>query len=200
MPKRPTRTTEHRPAADGLPPLELVRSTKRKRSATAFGREGRIVVQLPAGLPRAEEERLISSLVSRVAERHRSQTRGGDDALEARAAELADAYVDGVRPTWVRWSSRMKRRWGSCTPSQGTIRISDRLAGVPDYVLDAVLVHELAHLVEPGHGPRFRAIVARYPELARADAFLEGMAHAETGLASGLDDDVEDGDAEGDGD
>lgn len=189
MPK-PTRTTEHRPAADGRPPLELVRSTRRKRSATAFGREGRVVVQLPAGLPRAEEERMIASLVEKVTGRQRAQQAGGDEALQARAAELADRYLDGVRPSSVTWSNRMRRRWGSCTPSQGTIRISSRLSGVPDYVLDAVLVHELAHLIESGHGPRFKALIARYPHNDRADAFLHGMSHAENGLA-GFADDVE---------
>lgn len=179
MPSRSTRTTEHRPSVDGGPPLELVRSTRRRRSATAFGRDGRVVVQLPAGLPAAEEERLIASLVSRVTGRNRAQQQGGDERLRERAATLADTYLDGVRPSEIRWSSRMRRRWGSCTQATGVIRISDRLAGVPDYVLDSVLVHELAHLLESGHGPGFKRLIARFPDLDRADAFLAGMSHAE---------------------
>jgi hypothetical protein len=199
---RPTRTTERRPAHDGRPELEVVRSTRRRRTVTAFPRDGRIVVQLPAGLPVAEEERLIARLVDRVTGRARARAAGGDAELAARAADLADRYVDGVRPTSVAWSSRMATRYGSCTPGDGSLRLSDRLAACPAYVVDAVLVHELAHLLEPGHGPAFRAIVARYPDLDRAEAFLAGMEFGSgrrsldgpvaSGAASGgpLDDDL----------
>jgi hypothetical protein len=41
-------------------------------------------------------------------------------------------------------------------------------------VLDAVIVHELAHLIEPNHSPRFRELEARYPRRHDADLFLEG--------------------------
>lgn len=199
----PTRTTERRPADGDRPELELVRSTRRKRTVTAFPRDGRIVVQLPAGLPVAEEERLIAKLVDRVTGQARLRSVGGDAELAARAAELADRFVDGVRPTSVRWSPRMAQRYGSCTPGQGTIRISSRLASYPAYVVDAVLVHELAHLVEPSHGPEFRALVARFPELDRAEGFLAGVRFAEgrrsiddpergPGAAGPLDDDLDD--------
>ena len=77
----------------------------------------------------------------------------------------------------------MGRRWGSCTPSEGTIRVSDRLRDVPDHVLDYVLLHELAHLLVPGHGPAFWRLLASYPRLERARGFLDGLAHAE-GLAA----------------
>jgi predicted metal-dependent hydrolase len=176
--RRVTRTVERRPAGDGTPALELVRSSRRRRSASASFREGRIVVQLPAGLPRDEEERLVAGLVTKVTDRLRSQELDEDELL-ARALLLADRYVDGVRPVSVAWSSRMERRWASCSYQAGTIRVSRRLAGAPDYVLDDVLVHELAHLVEPDHGPAFRAIVERYPHHDRARSFLEGVEFAE---------------------
>jgi hypothetical protein len=187
-----TRTTEHRPAADGRPPLELVRSARRRRSANAFARDGRVVVQLPAGMPAEAEQRLIASLVDRVTGRARARQVAGDDQLMARARELADRYVDGVRPTAVTWSSRMQRRYGSCTPATGTIRISQRLAAYPSYVLDYLLVHELAHLIERGHGPRFTAIEERFPQTERARGFLEGIEHAAAGPATRDDADVDD--------
>jgi predicted metal-dependent hydrolase len=77
----------------------------------------------------------------------------------------------------------MRRRWGSCTVDDRTIRVSDRLAAVPDHVLDYVLVHELCHLVHPDHSPAFHALLARYPHVERARAFLDGMVHAEARLA-----------------
>jgi hypothetical protein len=87
---------------------------------------------------------------------------------------LSHRYLDGVSPTSIRWSSTQTKRWGSCTLATGEIRISERLRVTPAWVLDAVIVHELAHLLEPNHSPRFRELEQRYPRRNDADAFLEG--------------------------
>ncbi|MDX1621449.1 MAG: M48 family metallopeptidase [Nitriliruptorales bacterium] len=181
-----SRTVEYRPARGELPPLELVRSTRRKRTVNAFPRDGRIVVQLPAGLGSDREQELIERLVRRVTGEQRADEVGGDAELRERAIRLADAYLDGIRPADVRWSSRMQRRWGSCTPATRRIRISDRLRAAPDFVIDGVLVHELAHLLVPDHSPEFHDVVARFPEHARAQGFLEGWQFA--AAREGLDD------------
>jgi predicted metal-dependent hydrolase len=91
--------------------------------------------------------------------------------LEARASRLA-AQHDLPLPTSIRWVENQGTLWGSCTPENGTVRISSRLAGEPLWVLDYVVVHELAHLREPGHGPDFQAIVSRYPRAERAIGYL----------------------------
>ena len=104
--------------------------------------------------------------------------------LEARATLLARRYRLPV-PASVRWVDNQRSRWGSCTPADRSVRISSRLTDVPVWVLDYVLVHELAHLLEVGHGPAFRALVGRYPLAERATGFL---------MAKGLD-----GDSVGDG-
>lgn len=179
-------SVERRPATADLPPLELQRSPRRRRTVSAYARDGVIVVQLPLGLPPAEEEELVARLVARVTGADRARERGGDRELAGRARELADAYLDGVRPSSVTWSTRMGRRWASCTQVDGTIRLSERLARFPSYVVDYVLVHELAHLVEHGHGPRFWEFVERYPLADRARGFLDGVAHA-AGMPPGLD-------------
>jgi hypothetical protein len=54
-----------------------------------------------------------------------------------------------------------KSRWGSCTPSRGTIRYSWRLILAPSWVLDYVAAHEVAHLVHADHSPNFWAVVKR---------------------------------------
>lgn len=181
------RTVERRAATPTSPPLELVRSRRRRRTATAFGRDGTIVVQLPAGLPRGEEDRLVEDLVARVTGRRRAAAVGGDDALQRRARELADRYLDGVRATTVAWSARMRRRYASCDASTGEIRVSRRAARYPRYVLDHLLVHELAHLIEASHGPAFRALEDRHPQAERARGFLEGVEFAATQTPDELD-------------
>ena len=117
---------------------------------------------------------MITDLVRKVTGRVRAEALGGDVELERRAHRLADRYLDGVRPTSVRWAGRMTRQLGSCTPSTGEIRISRTVATYPDYVRDYVLVHELAHLHVPGHSAAFHELLARYPRTERARGWLEG--------------------------
>lgn len=100
--------------------------------------------------------------------------------LFTRANELAGEYLPaGVRPSSVRWVTNQNARWGSCTPMNGSIRISHRLKKMPAWVLDYVLVHELAHLVERGHGEDFWRIVNEYPRTERARGFLDGVSYFE---------------------
>jgi hypothetical protein len=105
--------------------------------------------------------------------------RPSDTELAARAADLSQRYLGGrAKPSSVAWSSNQGRRWGSCTPAEGTIRISTRVRGMPRWVLDYVLLHELAHLECAGHGPEFWALLDAYPRTERARGFLEGFAFA----------------------
>jgi predicted metal-dependent hydrolase len=117
---------------------------------------------------------MVEDLVRRVLT-HRPHIAASDTDLASRAGQLADRYLDGVRPSSIRWVTNQRSQWGSCTSATGEIRISDRLRVVPGWVLDAVLVHELAHLVEPNHSPRFRALVDRYSRSREADIFLDGF-------------------------
>jgi predicted metal-dependent hydrolase len=157
-----------------VPPVEVRTSRRRRKTASAFWQEGRVVVVLPERLPRADRVELVDGLVRRVLAQ-RPHVTTSDDDLRARAAELADLYLDGVRPRSIRWVSNQQRRWGSCTSATEEIRISDRLRVVPEWVLDAVLVHELAHLLEPAHNARFRRLAGRYPRQHEADTFLAGF-------------------------
>jgi hypothetical protein len=49
---------------------------------------------------------------------------------------------------------------------------------MPRWVIDYLLLHELAHLIEPGHGPRFWTLLEAYPRTERALGYLEGFAAA----------------------
>lgn len=184
------------------PEVEVRRSPRRRRTATAYREREVIVVLIPARMTRAEERKVVADLVQKVLEREaRSRPDQTDDALLARARDLArsylaDARVPAVEPERVSWVANQHRRWGSCTPSTRTIRLSDRLQALPVWVVDYVLVHELAHLREPAHSPSFWALVARYPQTERARGYLEGYlagqaAPAERGDHDALADDVD---------
>lgn len=111
--------------------------------------------------------------------RRRSPARASDAALLTRCRQLSSRHLAGkAEPDSVRWVPPMRTRWASCTPAEGSIRVSDRLRDVPSWVLDYVLVHELAHLLVPGHGADFWALVRRYPKAERAIGYLEGLSAA----------------------
>ncbi|SFL67963.1 hypothetical protein SAMN04488085_11569 [Geodermatophilus ruber] len=158
--------------------VEVRRSARRRRTVTAYRESGRTVVLIPAAFSPAEERRWVAQMVAKLQtrEERRRRSLGGDDELMARARALAAAHFDGMpQPASVRWVDNQQRRWGSCTPADRTIRLSSRLRAMPEYVVDYVLVHELAHLLEPSHNERFWSLVARYPRAERARGFLEGV-------------------------
>ena len=133
---------------------------------------------IPARFTRAEEAEWVDTMLGKLA-RTEQRGRRTDDQLMKRARELNRDYLDGrVQPTSVRWVSNMTQRWGSCTTGEGTIRLSDRLQTMPVWVIDYVLLHELAHLIEPSHNARFWEWVDRFPKSERAKGYLEGVAAA----------------------
>lgn len=164
------------------PPVEVRRSARRRRTVSAYRDGDTIVVLIPARFSQAEERRWVAEMLSRLQTRDARRQRGpraSDDALLTRARQLSTSLFDGkAQPTSVRWVTNMASRWGSCTPTDGSIRVSERLRDMPSWVLDYVLVHELAHLLVPGHGPDFWELVSRYQRTERARGYLEGVAAA----------------------
>jgi predicted metal-dependent hydrolase len=165
------------------PEVEVRRSRRRRRTVSAYREGGRTIVLIPARFSRAEEQQWVTTMLDRLAagDRRRSPS---DDELAARAEELSRRYLGGLaKPTSIRWVSNQQARWGSCTPADGSIRISTRVRGMPGYVLDYVVLHELAHLLVPGHGKDFWSLVEGYARTERARGYLEGVS-ATAGLAA----------------
>lgn len=170
----------------------MIRSARRRKTVSAREVDGVIRVSIPARMSKAEERRHVAELVARLERRKASK----DIDLEERATVLA-ARLGLSRPDSIRWVDNQGRRWGSCTPAERTIRISSRLARFPLWVVDYVIVHELAHLAEAGHTPRFWALVNRYPKAERARGYLMAKGVDEDGFDDGLADGFADGFADG---
>ena len=154
--------------------VEVRRSARRKRTISAHREGENVVISNPANLSKREESDAVREMVERM-NKHDLKKKISDEDLEVRSLALGAKYFEGLAlPRSVRWVSNMRERWGSCTPEDGSIRISDRVRLMPEYVLDYVLVHELAHLIEMGHNPAFYELENRYPERLRAEAYLEG--------------------------
>lgn len=159
------------------PPIRIVASARRRRTVSARLVGGVLEVRVPAWMGAGERERWARQMAERVM-RQRRRARPTDAGLEQRARELNRLYFGGR----LRWASiafaEQQSRWGSCTFTAGVIRISSRAASLPRFVIDYLLVHELAHLEVPGHGLRFWTLVNAYPLTERARGYLLALDHA----------------------
>lgn len=170
---------EHVIEVDGVGPVTVRRSARRRKTVQVTRRGGGYLLAVPASMPVAEQQEWAGRLITRLRAREGRAHRVSDADLAERAGRLSERFLGGLaRPRSVRWVDNQRTRWGSCTPATGDIRISRQVAAFPENVQDYVLIHELAHLLEPGHGRRFRALVSLFPHTERAEGFLHGVSWA----------------------
>ncbi len=157
----------------------VIRSKRRKKNISAYRQGGKIVVSIPSRLSKADERAVVPEMIAKI--RAQEESRTFDESLLAtRIHELLTQFAPEViqRPTSATWRL-MHERWGSCTSVDGTIRISTRLQRAPGYVLDYVLFHEGIHLLYGDHGQGFQDLLARFPNGATSQAYLDGYEAAE---------------------
>lgn len=155
-------------------PVEVKRSSRRTKTVEARLVDGTLSLAIPSWMTADQEAHWVGVMQERFARKAGASPMD----LAVRAGRLA-AQFELPEPSDITWSARQTTRWGSCSIDSGRVRISDRLTGFPGWVIDYVIVHELAHLLESGHSPRFWALVNRYPLAERARGYL--MARADVG-------------------
>jgi Protein of unknown function DUF45 len=189
-------------AANGAP-VVVRRTRRRKTGVAAFWEDGRAVIAVPARMSLEDEQYWVPHMVARLEADMRARTGGrrrvpeSDEELMRRCLALSATYL-GSRavPESVRWVTNQKGRWGSATNAHKSIRISHHVKGMPEWVLDYVLLHELAHLIHPNHGPAFWAELDGYAPQERAKAFLDGASFASARNIAGMGGDLDDEPAE----
>jgi len=160
--------------------VEVVRDLRLRKTIRWEWNGNRIRIRAPWHLRQDQLDRQVTEIVEKV-KRKRAQVRARADVdLEAHARQINKRYFGGEL-TWhsIRWVSNMRQRLGSCTtggPTDGDIRLSNEMKGWPEWVVDYVIAHELAHRKYPGHSPEFWALVNRYPQAERARGFVLGLA------------------------
>ena len=165
------------PPSTSPPTVKISYSARRQRTVSARTLpDGTVEILAPHGISEVELKPIVDKLTQRLQRRAERSVRVSDDDLVRRAEELNKRYFGGrLRWTSISYVSNQARRYGSCTPSLGTIRISDRVAKMPGWVRDYVLVHELAHLEQANHSPAFWKLVNRYPLTERARGYLMAL-------------------------
>ena len=122
-------------------------------------------------MPQSERQHWAEVMTRRL-QRRAERSRPSDERLVERAKKLNERHFGGM----LRWTSigfaDMERLWGSCTFTDGAIRIARRATSLPEWVVDYLLVHELAHLVHSDHGAEFHELENRYPLAERAKGYL----------------------------
>ena len=162
---------------------EIRRSKRRKKSVGAFREQGRTIIVAPIRMSTKEVHEYAQELIQKLNFQHEKIS--SQELLEKRARYLVDTYLDidvfteHPVPVKIRWVTNQNSRWGSCTPGDGNIRISHRLQGMPEYVIDAVVLHELVHLIVADHSPRFYKYLAKFEDYRLAKEYLAGYSFAQ---------------------
>lgn len=147
--------------------VEVTRSARRKKTIQARMRGDVLHVAIPAHLTAAEEDEWVERMRQRFLRRRDAAAID----LVGRARAIA-ASLDLPEPEEISWSDRQTTLWGSCSTGSRRIRIARRVAAFPAWVLDYVIVHELAHLAVPRHDAAFWGLVSRYELAERARGYL----------------------------
>ena len=162
--------------------IEIIRSEKRKKTIQAKEANGKLYVYLPDGMSEEVEKRWIDNILRKMEKKKRRQKLNSDGSMVQRAHEINKKYFDGKLKFEIRYVTNQNSKFGSCTPANKTIRISDRLADISGWVRDYVIIHELAHLIHPNHSKKFWELVNHYKYAERARGYL---------MAIGMNDDEE---------
>ncbi len=109
----------------------------------------RLVLQVRPETDRAKRQTILE-------EWYREQVRKAVPPLIAKWERLMQVKVHGF------YVQRMKTKWGSCNAEAGTIRLNTDLAKKPSPCLEYIVVHEMAHLIEPTHNARFTALMDQF--------------------------------------
>ncbi|MGL5405632.1 MAG: YgjP-like metallopeptidase domain-containing protein [Propionibacteriaceae bacterium] len=170
--------------SDVTPTVEIRRSKRRVRTIQAHRSGNTIIVQVPAGIAALEEEKLVANIVAKLLAREANQLADSDENNLLRRAKQLNKTVVALQagylilPNEVKWVTNQSSRWGSCTHTTKVIRLSHHLRSMPQWVVDYVICHELAHLYEPSHSAAFWELLRQVPQREKARGYLAGWAAA----------------------
>ena len=153
--------------------IQIIRSPRRRKTVSARMKDDVMQVNAPAGINEERLRVIVERFRTKFERKNKiTELRGKEDLAEI-AARLNKRYFSGrISINSIRYVTNQNSRFGSCNYRRKTIRISHRLAGMPVWVRDYVIVHEMAHILEPNHGKRFYDLVSVYPLAERSRGFL----------------------------
>jgi predicted metal-dependent hydrolase len=160
--------------------VKIIRSPKRKRTVSARLENGDLWISAPVTISDQELNKIISKFKERLLKKKLKRELNEKQDLKDIAEKLNREYFDGrLEIKAIEYSTNQNSRFGCCNVRTGKILLSHRLAAMPVWVRDYVLVHELAHLIVPNHGKAFQHLISRYKLKERATGFLMAKGYQE---------------------
>jgi len=154
--------------------ITVIRSPRRRKTIQTKYADGHLWIYLPANMKRSDEETWIHRMIEKSTRWERKAAFKKSDAwLMKRAQAINKKYFQGtLHVNAICFVSNQRGRFGSCTSTDKTIRISDRVKTMPLWVQEYVILHEMAHLVVPDHSKKFWNLVNQYKLAERAKGYL----------------------------
>ncbi|MGC1401689.1 MAG: M48 family metallopeptidase [Thermodesulfobacteriota bacterium] len=160
--------------------IKIIRSPKRKKTVSARLNKGVLAVYAPSGISDKELQPIIARFKERLIKKKLKRDLEREQNLKEIAEKLNRKYFSGrLQITAIDYSTNQNSRFGCCNLKTGKILISHRLAAMPDWVRDYVIVHELAHLIVPNHSKSFHDLTAKYRWEERAIGYLMAKGYEE---------------------
>ena len=150
------------------PAVEIIRSKRRKKTIQASQRNGVLTIVVPENISKREERHWTKAMLADL----RRHKRTSDEELFEACKALATRYRLPM-PQSIRWTPDQKTRWAYCDTFKQEIGICEKVQTFPQWVGDYIIVHELAHLLEPLHNAAFWQLVRKYPKAERARGYLD---------------------------
>lgn len=130
-------------------------------------------VRAPVDIPEGKLREVIEDFQIRWEKQRVKKELNSREDLEDIGQRLNKRYFGGkIKVASIKYVTNQNKQFGSCNYRRRTIRLSHRLAGMPEWVRDYVIVHEMAHIVEPNHNKSFWELVSRYGLAERARGYL----------------------------
>ena len=153
--------------------VKIIRSPRRKRTVSARLVKDMLLVNAPVFMPEARLEKIVANFKERFQRKRLKEELNQKEDLMSAARRLNEKYFENkLKVEAIEYSVNQNSRFGCCNYRAGHIRISHRLGLMPAWVRDYVIVHEMAHLIQPDHSRAFRDIVSRYELAERAKGYL----------------------------
>ena len=152
--------------------VKIIRSARRKKTVQAKKIDDSLHVYLPMGMSPAAEQKWVEKMVTQWEHRKHRRLLNSDGELKQRAEKLNKQYFQGSLTFSIQFVSNQQKRFGSCSPHSKRIRISNRIASMPVWVQDYVILHELTHLVYSNHSSDFWKKVSEFNLSERARGYL----------------------------
>lgn len=163
--------------------IKVRKSKRRKRTISAKLINNEIIVYAPHNVADIELNRAIAKFVKSFEKRALKKEMSEARELDVIFSKLNNQFFDNrLKIESIEYSVNQNLIYGCCNYRMKRIKISHRIAKMPIWVKEYVLMHEMAHLLEPNHSKRFWDIVNQYKFSERARGFLIAKGMEESGI------------------